>query len=853
MANKENLLVLLDQLLATAVQKNVYSDHNSFLDSLSNARNSIYTQSKDYANGSIPSSPAQYADVQKKNSSDFQTQNPIPQELSDQIANATAGRSYDNGQTTPIQNLPRDTIYNASKDYANGPIPPDVSSQLEQQRNNPIAPIDRTSIYTQSQDFTNGPIPLAPTDRSILSQAEQFELLVQDQLRADAAALNGGLGIAVPPANALESQAQASKSNPNDVLSRDTIYNSSIDYANNKVPEGVEQQLADSKANQAFSSRRFQPNSNLPKGVYTPTQGSSNANAVPNTANIQLRGDQSFQGGNLYDDRGPNLLGYTGKHSLGLPAGAGVADPFALAHWLRNILRSQGIVNAPGDTSADRISRLSRFAVNTGFNVLLATFNGGDPQLGGPLNQLPNPLSFGVSAIPGLRLTNAARPTASGLIGFEFGGVESAALPDRLSLMRSGLYVKALDADRLLFQANPVPVGGITGGGFRGDVVLSKDMNDVLVAGIPYAINEQVDGEGLLGQAALNDEKIYRNVFTSNYTSIDANPADLSYLEGVAETALGNTRPEDNYTNASTLKTSALFKANTTSALQAAASVVGAKEHRDRYYNWLTLRRDEVARQYPNDKIKVGDYGEWHARVFDGGSTIEDTGEVYDQQIGDEKLYMPFSFQDLRNAPPKFLYFRAFLKEDSISESYAPDWKTEQYYGRVDQVPTYMGTSRTINLSFDVVAFTPVDLPVMYRKIHQLTSMVYPSFTEEGYVQNGPIIRMRVGDLFASANKLGLAGYVSALDLEWSDTVWSVETGSKVPRKCTINIAFNVLHEQAPGLHPTSTGYQFGTLNDEGQISEESIRGYMKTVVDDYEAKGLNNLLPKGPTGSSTS
>jgi hypothetical protein len=178
--------------------------------------------------------------------------------------------------------------------------------------------------------------------------------------------------------------------------------------------------------------------------------------------------------------------------------------------------------------------------------------------------------------------------------------------------------------------------------------------------------------------------------------------------------------------------------------------------------------------------------------------------------IPEEELYLPFMFQDLRNVEDQFLYFRAFLKP-GLAETFTPDWQIDRYYGRVDQIPVYMGTIRTLSLAFDVVAWSPADLPVMWRKLNKLQSMVYPFYNKGGFLKAGPITRMRIGDLFAAhatddKGGVGLPGYITTMDWAYDDGIWNIKTDFKVPRKVSISLGFTVLHDGNPGTYPFKAG-----------------------------------------------
>src|SRR3990167_8034468 len=184
-------------------------------------------------------------------------------------------------------------------------------------------------------------------------------------------------------------------------------------------------------------------------------------------------------------------------------------------------------------------------------------------------------------------------------------------------------------------------------------------------------------------------------------------------------------------------------------------------------------------------------------------SPLDEEKGFVEKEFSDHGIYMPFMFQDLRDTPEKFLYFRAFLK-DGLTETFTPDWQVDRYYGRVDQIPVYKGTIRTINVAFDVVAWDPKDLPVIYRKLDKLQSMVYPLYDTKGFLKTGPIVRMRIGDLFATGNKKGIPGYITFLDFAYDDGIWNIQENFKVPRKISVSLSYTIIHDGNPGIYPFS-------------------------------------------------
>jgi len=125
--------------------------------------------------------------------------------------------------------------------------------------------------------------------------------------------------------------------------------------------------------------------------------------------------------------------------------------------------------------------------------------------------------------------------------------------------------------------------------------------------------------------------------------------------------------------------------------------------------------------------------------------------------------YVPFYFHDLRTN--EIIGLHAFL--DTLSDSYSPSFNGVRGFGRIDDVQIYSKTSRTLGISFRMVATSKEDFNEMWFKINKLTTLVYPQWTEGTAVGDGinanrfmqpfsqvigssPIIRIRVGDVIKS-------------------------------------------------------------------------------------------------------
>lgn len=126
-----------------------------------------------------------------------------------------------------------------------------------------------------------------------------------------------------------------------------------------------------------------------------------------------------------------------------------------------------------------------------------------------------------------------------------------------------------------------------------------------------------------------------------------------------------------------------------------------------------------------------------------------------------EAEHMPFYIQDLRTN--EIIAFHAFL--NSLSDSYSGEWSAQKGFGRLEAAQIYGGGSRSIGVSFTLVAMNEEDFDEMYMKINKLTTLVYPQWSEGTLMQQGenifvqpfsqvptasPLCRIRVGEIFAS-------------------------------------------------------------------------------------------------------
>jgi len=178
-----------------------------------------------------------------------------------------------------------------------------------------------------------------------------------------------------------------------------------------------------------------------------------------------------------------------------------------------------------------------------------------------------------------------------------------------------------------------------------------------------------------------------------------------------------------------------------------------------------------------------------------------------------ESEYVPFYLHDLRTN--EVLSFHAFI--ESISDAFTPEYTSASGFGRIDDVRSYVKTTRNINLSFTVAATSETDHDFMWYQINKLVTMVYPQWSEGLSTTDtdtktkftfpftqvptaSPLIRIRLGDVLK--NNYSRSSLSRMFGLERSlpkyNNTWS-------------NTESTTRYELLPGLYKVKTGLGDGT------------------------------------------
>lgn len=153
--------------------------------------------------------------------------------------------------------------------------------------------------------------------------------------------------------------------------------------------------------------------------------------------------------------------------------------------------------------------------------------------------------------------------------------------------------------------------------------------------------------------------------------------------------------------------------------------------------------------------------------------------------------------------------FKAFLSQ--FDDQYQTEFSQEQVFGRMDSIQAYRGTTRQINLAWDVPSSTIEEAEAHMDKCSTLMTMLYPVYTKAATGADGkvmtapPIFKIKFANLITNTangtsaggvEESGLFGTISgfsyAPDLE--SGFFNVGDGKILPQTISLSCLFTVIH-----------------------------------------------------------
>jgi len=233
--------------------------------------------------------------------------------------------------------------------------------------------------------------------------------------------------------------------------------------------------------------------------------------------------------------------------------------------------------------------------------------------------------------------------------------------------------------------------------------------------------------------------------------------------------------------------------------------------------------------------------------------------------------YIPFKFYDMNN--DKHIVFRATLS--GISDSYSPEWSSQRYIGRPDNVHVYQGVSRELSFDFVVAPFSKQEMLVCWEKLNYLAGLTYPTWKKIGNTSrmDAPFTALTIGNMFSKT-----PGYINSLSYTIEDNVsWDIDKNNQVPQVVNVSVTFTHIgrhklasqgkHYDLPWLKSLESGTEpytykisnkhendggiFGELPD-GEVMLNQVQDPPATSTDGNNAAIATNLDESGAVPDGT-
>jgi len=160
-------------------------------------------------------------------------------------------------------------------------------------------------------------------------------------------------------------------------------------------------------------------------------------------------------------------------------------------------------------------------------------------------------------------------------------------------------------------------------------------------------------------------------------------------------------------------------------------------------------------------------------------------------------LQFPFYFKSLnysQDSDQLYIFFQGII--NSLTETYSPNWNSEEVFGRPHPLWIYSNVNRSIGIDFTIISKNFNDLDKVRQRANWLSKHTYPTLaTAKGdiaHFKSGPLISITIGNLFQDLN-----GFISSLEFDWNALQrWELAENSVFPQGLKVNIRFNVLEKE---------------------------------------------------------
>jgi hypothetical protein len=147
-----------------------------------------------------------------------------------------------------------------------------------------------------------------------------------------------------------------------------------------------------------------------------------------------------------------------------------------------------------------------------------------------------------------------------------------------------------------------------------------------------------------------------------------------------------------------------------------------------------------------------------------------------------------FTFKRVGLVDSNPVHFRALIT--AIKESIAPQFNDQRYVGRTERFVTYGGAKRTVDLTFNIAAFSATETDGMWTRINYLSGLAFPTGVQNGFMVP-PLFYISIGGLYDNQ-----PCYIENLDYTFMDESTTFDIDREVPFTTAVTMRISVLEKR---------------------------------------------------------
>ena len=186
----------------------------------------------------------------------------------------------------------------------------------------------------------------------------------------------------------------------------------------------------------------------------------------------------------------------------------------------------------------------------------------------------------------------------------------------------------------------------------------------------------------------------------------------------------------------------------------------------------------------------------------------------------------------------------------NVSLGWSSNWQEETVYGRIDPIPTYTNTTRTVSITVQLInpaAKTEIQKlelsKVKLEKLNVLSNMCYPGYNigndassfNTGVLKAAPLVKIKYGNvisgqLVGNLGEKGMTlGYIKSLNVDFQSDglfavgVTAVNTTEKYFQKISVSLEFGILHTHNVG-YDSSGNSVVNQYGEDKRLTDDTIK-----------------------------